>query len=126
MKTRVLLISSFFIFSIVVSSCAPASSNTTGNSNSNPPVSGGSNPNQVIVSDFAFSPVTLTVKVGTEVTWVNQDSVSHSVVSSSGTELNSQLFAKDASWSHIFKTPGTYEYHCGVHPTMVGTIIVTP
>jgi amicyanin len=81
---------------------------------------------QVTISGFAFAPATLTIKVGTEVTWTNMDSVAHNVVSSSGNELDSPLIPQNGTYLHVFNTPGTYDYRCGVHPTMLGTIIVTP
>lgn len=125
MKTKLFFISLFSILSIVLSSCAAQPAATVG-ATSSPADTGGSNKAEVIISGFAFQPATLTVKAGTEVTWTNQDSAGHNVTNSSGSELDSSLIAQNASWSHVFTTPGTYEYHCGVHPSMVGTIIVTP
>jgi plastocyanin len=125
MKSKILPVSIFSIFAIILSSCvtgAPA-----GGSNSTlPPSSGGTNGAQVSISGFAYSPATLTIKVGTEVTWTNLDSVEHSVVSSSGNELKSPLIPQNGTFSHVFNTAGTYDYHCSVHLTMTGTIIVTP
>lgn len=126
MKTKFLLISLFSIFAMVLSSCgavAPAGGTNPTSTPSNP---GGATGNQVIISGFAFSPATLTIKVGTEVTWTNMDSVEHSVVSSSGSEVNSPLIPQNGTYSHVFNTPGTYEYHCSIHPNMLGTVIVTP
>ncbi len=126
MKTKFLLISMFSIFAIVLSSCAAGAPGSGLTPTSAPSSSGGSNGNQVTISGFAFSPATLTTKVGTEVTWTNLDSVEHSVVSSSGNELNSPLIPQNSTYSHIFTAPGTYNYHCSVHLTMLGTIIVSP
>jgi plastocyanin len=126
MKTKLLLISIFSIFAIVLSSCAAGAPAGGTSQTSAPASSGGSNGTQVTISGFAFSPATLTIKAGTEVTWTNLDSVEHSVVSSSGNELNSPLIPQNGTYSHVFNTPGTYEYHCSIHLTMLGTIIVTP
>ncbi len=82
----------------------------------------------VTISDMAFSPSTVTVKKGTTVTWTNQDSVAHSVVSDTDSPnggLNSSTFAKGAQFSFNFTGAGTYKYHCGVHPSMTGTVVVT-
>lgn len=79
----------------------------------------------VNIQNFAFSPNTLTVKAGTTVTWTNMDSVSHTVTSDSGSELNSGNIPTGSSYSHTFNTPGTYNYHCSIHTGMVATIVVT-
>ena len=126
MKTKLLLISIFSIFAIVLSSCAAGAPAGGTSPTSAPSSNGGSNGTQVTISVFAFSPATLTIKVGTEVTWTNLDSVEHGVVSSSRNELTSPLIPQNGTYSHVFNTPGTYEYHCSIHLTMLGTIIVTP
>jgi len=81
-------------------------------------------PNTVNIQGFAFQPSALTVKAGTTVTWVNQDSAAHTVVSDSGGEISSQDIPNGQSYSHTFNTAGTYTYHCGIHPSMKGTIVV--
>lgn len=81
-------------------------------------------PNSVNIQDFAFAPSTMTVKVGTAVTWVNLDSAPHTVVSDSGSEISSGTLSKGQTYSHTFNTPGTYAYHCGVHTSMKGTVVV--
>jgi len=87
--------------------------------------------NTVAIKNFAFSPPTLTVAKGTTVTWVNQDAPEHQVVndatgtSAEGAIFRSNLLPSGASYSFIFTAPGTYPYHCLIHPSMKGTIIVT-
>lgn len=115
MKTKTSAIILIALVAIALSACAASGSTTSAN-----------DPNQVLISGFAFQPATLTVKVGTTVTWVNKDTAGHDVVSVSGSELKSPLIAQNASFTHTFNTAGTFAYKCGVHPTMLGTIIVTP
>ena len=79
----------------------------------------------VDISNYAFSPATLTVPAGTTVTWTNEDTAPHTVTSKSGGTLNSPTLNKGDSWSFTFTTPGSYEYFCAIHPDMVGTVIVT-
>jgi amicyanin len=79
---------------------------------------------QVKISNFKFGPRTLTVKVGTKVTWTNKDLVAHSVNFASG-KINSKTLDQNAKFSHTFTTPGTYPYICAIHPFMHGTIVVT-
>ncbi len=84
----------------------------------------GTQTREVNIQSFAFSPQELTVQVGDTVRWTNKDLVSHAITSDSGSELDSPLFGKDGTYSHTFSTVGTYTYHCSVHPSMKGTIIV--
>jgi plastocyanin len=78
----------------------------------------------ITIQGFAFSPADITVKAGTTVVWTNQDSASHTVVADDG-GWKSGGMAKGESFSRVFDTPGTYPYHCGIHPNMKGTITVT-
>jgi plastocyanin len=68
----------------------------------------------------------LTVKTGTVVTWVNQDGVSHTITSDTGSPVafSSDSLSNGASYTFTFTLPGTYTYHCSIHPSMKGTIIV--
>jgi plastocyanin len=75
------------------------------------------------ISSFAFNPASLTVKVGTTVTWTNQDSAPHTVVADDGS-FASQKFSKGESFNFIFTKPGTFQYFCSVHPSMRATVIV--
>jgi carbon storage regulator CsrA len=82
-------------------------------------------PNQVEIDNFAFSPRQLTVTVGTKVSWVNRDDVPHTATSTSKPRaFHSGTLDTDDTFSHVFQTPGTYEYFCAVHPNMTGKIIV--
>jgi plastocyanin len=77
----------------------------------------------VTLANFAFSPTTLTVKVGTTVTWTNKDSTSHTVVSDTGV-FDSGNLAPNATYTYVFAKAGTFNYHCSIHPSMKGTVIV--
>jgi len=80
--------------------------------------------NTIMIKNFAFNPSTLTVKVGTTVTWTNEDSTPHQLISDSGNEISSQSLSNGQTYSHAFNTAGTFDYHCSIHPTMKGKIIV--
>jgi len=84
--------------------------------------------NTITIKDFAFSPAALTVKTGTTVTWVNDDSAPHTVVSDDGAPVpfTSAQLATGASFQQTFTQAGTYPYHCSIHPSMKGTIVVEP
>src|SRR5204862_7790275 len=77
----------------------------------------------VDIDTFAFSPVRLTVKSGTTVTWLNADDTPHTVASSSKLFKSKALDTED-SFSFTFTTPGVYQYFCSLHPYMTGTVVV--
>ncbi len=79
--------------------------------------------NSIALVNFAFSPATLTVKIGTAVTWTNKDSTTHTVTSDSGAFESGNL-APDATYTYVFSKAGTFTYHCTPHPYMKGTVVV--
>ena len=78
---------------------------------------------QVAINNFSFQPASLTVPVGTTVTWSNQDSVAHTTTSDTGVWGSGNL-TTGASFSFAFNRAGTFHYHCMIHPNMMGTIVV--
>jgi plastocyanin len=79
---------------------------------------------QANAKGFAFDPATVTVPAGQSVTWTNGDSASHSIVLDGG-QCKSEPFAGGATTTLQFNVAGSYPFHCGIHPTMKGTIEVT-
>lgn len=77
--------------------------------------------NQVSIKNFAFSPSELVIKKGDTVVWTNNDSAPHTI---SGSGFQSNDLANGQSYSFTFSTIGTFDYICGVHPSMKGKIIV--
>lgn len=75
----------------------------------------------VMITSFSFQPETVTVAKGATVTWTNQDPMAHTVT---GTDFDSGSVGSGQTYSHVFDKAGTYEYHCTIHPSMKGTIIV--
>lgn len=71
----------------------------------------------------AFVPGDLSVAVGTAVTWTNTDSTSHTSTSDVP-GWNSGIVGSGRTFSFTFQTPGTFPYHCDIHPSMVGTVVV--
>jgi plastocyanin len=78
---------------------------------------------QVTIENFEFNPATLTVPIGTTVTWISHDDEPHTVTSSENVFASAGLDA-DETFSYTFSTPGTYTYYCKLHPHMTGTIVV--
>lgn len=79
--------------------------------------------NVVIIQGMVFSPPLLTVKVGESVTWTNQDSVGHSATANDNS-FDTGILSNGQSNTVTFSKAGTFTYHCKVHPSMTGTIIV--
>lgn len=75
----------------------------------------------VTIKGFAFNPSTLTVARGATVTWTNEDSASHDIKSAN---FISPALIRGGSFSYTFDQAGTYDYSCGIHPSMKGIIIV--
>ena len=76
------------------------------------------------IKGFAFNPTTVTIKKGTKVTWINNDSAPHTVTSDSGNLLDSPTLASGQSFSFTFASTGTTNYHCAIHTMMKGQIVV--
>ncbi len=89
-------------------------------------VKGASNPS--ITKPYNPSP--LSISVGTNITWTNNDNTGHTVTEgnpSGNTPQNgfdSGILAPGKTFSHIFDKPGTIQYYCTLHPTMLGEVIV--
>jgi plastocyanin len=80
---------------------------------------------EVKIDNFSFGPATLTVPVGTTVTWINRDDIPHTVVSTDDPKVfKSKVLDTDEQFSFTFTKTGTYPYFCSVHPKMTGKVIV--
>jgi plastocyanin len=77
----------------------------------------------VVMKNFDFSPMMLTVKAGTTVTWRNLDGEPHTVVSPDGV-FRSHALDQGDTFTFRFDTPGTYKYICSIHPKMMAAIVV--
>jgi plastocyanin len=89
------------------------------------------------ISEYRFSPDSITIKAGTSVQWTNSGSVSHSVTADNNSFDSGSLsgsmpdnyggMTAGGSYTRAFPTAGRFPYHCMIHPTqMQGVVIVTP
>jgi plastocyanin len=76
----------------------------------------------VEISNFMFLPMSLTVPVGTTVTWKFDDSTQHVVADDNS--FASSPMANGQTFTPTFDTAGTVQYHCSIHTFMTATIIV--
>ena len=130
-RQTIILVSALAIIlavGVLAASCGEGSTTTTGGASttaSTPGTNtgGGAGGAQVVMKDLAFDPATVTIRAGESVNWINQDSMNHTVVADNG-EFESGGLAGGATFSFTFDTPGTYAYHCGIHPSMTGEVVV--
>ena len=78
---------------------------------------------EVQIDNFSFSPATITVKAGTQITWTNKDDIPHTVVSEDKT-FKSKVLDTDEKFTLTPTKPGTYTYYCSIHPKMTGKLVV--
>lgn len=76
---------------------------------------------QVTMKNFAFQPGDITISKGGTVTWTNDDTVKHTV--KFGGEESPQL-NRGQTYTKTFNSAGTFDYICGIHPTMKGRVTV--
>lgn len=70
----------------------------------------------VTIKDFSFSPQPVQAKVGDVVAWKNEDSAPHSATMDDGS-CDTDTIAGGSTALLVFTAPGTYTYHCKIHPS---------
>lgn len=118
-----ILVLSTWLIACTAPSATPASSAQAAVAASAAAPDKGMSATEVKIDNFSFSPAALTVTAGTTVTWINHDDIPHNIVSSEQ-KFKSKPLDTDDKYSFTFSTPGTYQYFCGLHPKMVGKVIV--
>ena len=79
----------------------------------------------VAIRNYSFSEHRITVAPGTTVTWTNEDDLPHTVTGDNGGPASGTL-TTGQSYSYTFDTPGTFTYHCTIHPAMMAVVTVAP
>ncbi|HET6477321.1 MAG TPA: plastocyanin/azurin family copper-binding protein [Thermoleophilia bacterium] len=134
------------VIALVIAACSPAGS---GGSTDAPPVStpdaatpaaatpaatvtagacgdGSGAPGPIVrIFDLAFEPPTVQAKVGEPVGWSNKDGAAHTATMDSGDCATRTLDAGRGDDTLVFNEPGEFAYHCSIHPSMKGTVVVT-
>ena len=77
----------------------------------------------VSIADLSFNPGSANVSVGGFVTWTNNDATTHTVTFDNGPDCGS-VTSSGGTQTAQFTAAGTYTYHCKIHPSMKGTIVV--
>jgi plastocyanin len=128
MKTRRLTSSLVVIagMALLLAGCGGGSSpSATANpSGSSSPAPSGAGSSAVKISNFKFSPASVTVKHGARITVTNQDSTAHTATADDGHSFDTGTLADGASKTISVSKPGSYPYHCTIHSFMHGTLVV--
>jgi len=105
-----------------VATATPTSSEPTASptTNATVPTSG----NVVTIAVFAFEPATITVPVGSTVTWMNTDASPHRMAGTTAGSFSTETIAQGESAEVTFDEAGEFPYICEIHPSMAGTVIV--
>jgi plastocyanin len=77
----------------------------------------------ISIDNFTFAAKELTVAVGSTVNWINHDDIPHTIVAKNSA-FRSKALDTDDVYSFTFTSAGTFDYVCGLHPQMTGTVIV--
>ncbi|MFA6169656.1 MAG: plastocyanin/azurin family copper-binding protein [Candidatus Margulisiibacteriota bacterium] len=118
---KILILAAFFA-GFVFAGCTSQNSTYPATTTTTIPASAAT---AVNISGLAFSPASVIVSVDATVVWTNNDSVSHTVSSTSGpASFDSGTFGVGGTFSHQFTIAGTYAYRCNIHPSMTGQVIV--
>ena len=78
----------------------------------------------VTISGFKFAPASVTVQPGAKVTVINNDSTAHTATADDGNSFDTGPLDPGSSQTISVSKPGSYPYHCSIHPFMKATIVV--
>jgi plastocyanin len=77
----------------------------------------------VSIAGLAYHPATVTVNVGEHVTWTNADGTDHTATANDGS-FDTGIIGDGASAAVTFASAGTFPYHCAIHRSMTGAVVV--
>lgn len=137
---RLTLLSVFIALALTLSACSVhlglskliggggTSSTKTIKATHTPPANGtpAANGTNISINNAKYRPKNLTIKVGTTLTWTNNDSVPQSVISDAPGLFDSGLVQPGGTFSYTFSQAGTFPYHSTATTTTFGSITVTP
>ena len=74
-------------------------------------------------NDLSFDPPQISLSAGRTVSWINDDSIQHTVTSDEGL-FDSGPRSPGDTFDNTFDSTGEFGYHCAIHPFMTGVVIV--
>ena len=81
---------------------------------------------EITIKSGKYRPKNVTVKIGTTLTWTNNDTTTTSVTSDAPGLFDSGPLAAGASWKYTFSQAGTFPYHSSGNTGEFGSVTVTP
>jgi plastocyanin len=78
----------------------------------------------VSIQNFSFQPQSVTINVGETVTWTMRDMNTQHTVTADDSSFNSGNLSTNQTFAHTFGQAGSFSYHCNIHPSMTGTVVV--
>jgi plastocyanin len=137
MRTSVTVIAAGALLTAGLTGCSSSSADSASGTTSGTGAKG----TRIGLSQLMFMPAKTTIKVGTTLTWTNNESISHTVTSGKATGVDKSttlrsgekpdgLFDKELpkkgdSFSYKFTKVGTFTYYCDIHKGMNATVVVT-
>src|SRR4051812_23772210 len=113
------------IFIATAAALATACGHAGGASTSNAPkATSSSAAPSITIADFKFTPGTLKVRSGASAEVMNTDDAPHTVTADDGRSFDSGTVAPGKSTTFRAPGPGSYAYHCQIHPYMKGSLVV--
>src|ERR1051326_610970 len=88
-------------------------------------------PDAAVLEDKAYQPNPIEINVGETIIWTNNDLTIHTVTEGNPSTnvptngFDSGLLSPDETFKHVFDKAGTIQYHCILHPTMIGSVIIS-
>ena len=113
------IIAAFIVVTLSLNSCTPTSPNTNG-------VGGGLPTHYIAITNNAISPSTLTVSIGSNITFINQSNFTHTIVSDNCDILRTTTMGPSGYFLFKKDTIGTITYHSVEYPTLRGQITFRP
>jgi plastocyanin len=125
MKKILKVITLLFVVTAIVSAAGCAGkkteNNTTTTASTSAPINQNPQTYTINIQNNTFNPSSVQIAVGGTVKWVNMDSVKHEP---KGRVFDSGPLEQNGTFEYTFKSAGTYNYQCAIHPSMLGTIKV--
>lgn len=88
-----------------------------------PALADGPPPAEIRIAQHLYEPRVITVSPGTTLRWVNEDEDPHTVTADGGAFASRGIDTHE-TFTFTFSAPGTYRYHCALHPGMTGRVVV--
>ena len=111
----------FIAGALLLAACGSSTPSMSGSAATSTSSSGGSS---ITISNFMFSPMSLSVSPGATVKVTNKDSATHTLTASGGQFDTGNISQNQTKTFKAPSKPGTYHYICSIHQYMMGTIIV--